>query len=147
MTQRTTNDPRTIDPVLDAQRRQESEAQVSTNRALTSTLEQLANKLILRRKCFAESFKNGGDFPKFDGEIWAWPKWKRKFFGFMGENNLTYILDESTDMTDIDNKERNEWLHHAFQKNMDASALNKVKNMPRDEGKPGKPIIPNGRES
>ena len=65
----------------------------------------------------------------------------------MGENNLTYILDESTDMTDIDNKERNEWLHHAFQKKMDASALNKVKNMPRDEGKPGKPIIPNGRQS
>ena len=67
--QRTTNDPQTIDPVLDAQRRQEIEVQVSTNHALSSTLEHLANKVILLRKCFAKSFKNGGDFPKFDGEI------------------------------------------------------------------------------
>ena len=114
---------------------------------MTQTLENLADKLLFKRKPFAETFKSGSDMPKFDGQIWSWPKWKRKFLGFLGENNLSYLLDPNTDITTVDNHEKNKWLHYAFQLNLESTALNKVKQIPRDLRQAHCPIIPDRRES
>ena len=53
----TTRTP-SVDPVTEAMRRRESEAQINTQKQMTRTLEDLADKLLFKRKPFAETFKN-----------------------------------------------------------------------------------------
>ena len=98
---------------------------------------------------FREKFKNGKDFPAFNGEVYEWTKWKTKFKGFLGQNHLESLLvppveDEDDDNYDPEDNEKNAWLYHTFKSKLHAKALTYLSGMEKDsQGL----VIPDGREA
>ena len=106
--------------------------------ANTQAIKAIAEKLIGKgEKSFREKFKNNKDLPSFDGSIYGWTTWKRRFIGFLGTNNLESLLkdpvtEESDPKFDPEDTEKSTWLYHALQQKLHKSALTYLAGMPKD---------------
>ena len=103
-------------------------AQTEAMKSLASEMRSKDNKL------FWEKFKQKTEAPKFNGNANEWNEYKRKFISFLGEMNFEQLISESEHPDEIhDYDEKNRWLYHLLNKNVEGVAITPLTKLPTND--------------